>query len=179
MSKFFNFLKKITEEMDSSEKDYSSELQDISTKTGVGIEELQKQLKKGTDVEKEHKDLFDSIKDDIEMSPEEFYKQIAIAHIKEIPNYYDLLQEMEDSAKEEQSENKSAKDEEEPSTTEVEDEESVTEAVKKNKCPASGCVKKVKDKWRIISNKTGKLWPQKYDSETKAKTALKAYQANK
>ena len=42
----------------------------------------------------------------------------------------------------------------------------------------SGCIKKVGTNWRIESNKTGKLWPAKYKSESKAKAALKAYQAN-
>lgn len=43
------------------------------------------------------------------------------------------------------------------------------------KCPESGCVKKVNDKWRVISNKTGKLWPQTYNSEQSAKDAISAY----
>lgn len=47
------------------------------------------------------------------------------------------------------------------------------------KCPKSGCVKQVSDNWRVVSNKTGKLWPQKYDSKKDAEDALKAYHANK
>ena len=43
------------------------------------------------------------------------------------------------------------------------------------KCPKSGCTKKVGNKWRVISNKTGKLWPAKYDTEEDAKKALGAY----
>ena len=46
---------------------------------------------------------------------------------------------------------------------------------KEGKCPKSGCTKKVGEKWRIISNRTGILWPQKYDTEDAAKTALNAY----
>jgi len=46
---------------------------------------------------------------------------------------------------------------------------------KKVKCPASGCTKKVGNKWRVISNKTGKLWPAKYNTEKDAKAALGAY----
>lgn len=42
-------------------------------------------------------------------------------------------------------------------------------------CPPSGCVKKVGNSWRVISNKTGKLWPQTYDSEQDAKDAISAY----
>jgi len=45
----------------------------------------------------------------------------------------------------------------------------------KGKCPDSGCISKRGDKWRIISNKTGKLWPQKYDTKKSAEDALKAY----
>lgn len=172
-NKFINYIKKINEEIDKlEEKDYTKELQDISSKTGISIEDLQKQLINGSKVEEEHKDLYTSIKDKIDLSDKDFYTQIAIAHIKEIPNYYDLLEEMESKAKEEQ----------EMDNNEVEDEdktEPVSEAVKKGKCPEKGCIKRVQNKWRIISNKTGKLWPQKYESKEKAETALKAYQANK
>jgi hypothetical protein len=45
----------------------------------------------------------------------------------------------------------------------------------KGKCPDSGCISKRGDKWRIISNKTGKLWPQHYDTKEKAEAALDAY----
>jgi len=44
-----------------------------------------------------------------------------------------------------------------------------------DKCPEGGCVKKVGSDWRVISNKTGKLWPAKYKSEKDAKDALAAY----
>ena len=45
----------------------------------------------------------------------------------------------------------------------------------KGKCPDSGCITQRDGKWRIISNKTGKLWPQTYDSRKDAKNALDAY----
>ena len=45
----------------------------------------------------------------------------------------------------------------------------------KGKCPDTGCIKKSGDKWRIISNKTGKMWPQKYDTKKTAQDALEAY----
>jgi len=45
----------------------------------------------------------------------------------------------------------------------------------KGACPKSGCIKKSGDKWRIISNKTGKMWPQHYDTKGDAEDALKAY----
>lgn len=47
------------------------------------------------------------------------------------------------------------------------------------KCPKSGCIKKLGDKWRIISNKTGKLWPAHYKTKENAESALDAYHANK
>ena len=41
----------------------------------------------------------------------------------------------------------------------------------------SGCIKKVGDSWRVESNKTGKLWPAKYKSESSAKAGLRGYHA--
>ena len=49
----------------------------------------------------------------------------------------------------------------------------------KGKCPESGCIMKKGDKWRIMSNKTGKLWPAEYDSKEDAEDALKAYHFQK
>tara|TARA_R100000908_G_scaffold27278_1_gene12465 strand:+ start:2246 stop:2935 length:690 start_codon:yes stop_codon:yes gene_type:complete len=49
----------------------------------------------------------------------------------------------------------------------------------KGKCPESGCIKKVGKKWRVISNKTGKLWPAHYDTEQAAKDGLEAYHAGR
>lgn len=46
-------------------------------------------------------------------------------------------------------------------------------------CPKNtGCVTKRNGKYRVISNKTGKLWPQEYDTEKDAKDAIKAYHAH-
>jgi len=53
------------------------------------------------------------------------------------------------------------------------EEELLTEAKKGN----TKNIKKVGDDWRIVSAKTGKLWPQKYDSKEKAVEALRAYHA--
>ena len=50
-----------------------------------------------------------------------------------------------------------------------------TSSKKKGKCPKSGCSKKVGSDWRVVSNKTGKLWTAKYKSKEKAKGALAAY----
>jgi len=67
----------------------------------------EEQLKKGTKTESEHSDLWKLISDwaeekeiDAPMTAEEFYKHIAQAHVKEIPDYYDRLDKMETEAKE-------------------------------------------------------------------------------
>ena len=39
----------------------------------------------------------------------------------------------------------------------------------------SGCIKSMGGVWKVISNKTGKPWPAKYKSKSKAEGALKAY----
>lgn len=45
----------------------------------------------------------------------------------------------------------------------------------KGKCPENGCIVKREDKWRVVSNRTGKLWPQTYDTKQSAEDALAAY----
>lgn len=48
------------------------------------------------------------------------------------------------------------------------------------KCPSTGCIEKDSEgNWRVISNKTGAYWPQKYKSEDTAKKALAGYHASK
>ena len=47
----------------------------------------------------------------------------------------------------------------------------------KGECPDTGCIKKGDGGWKIISNKTGKEWPQTYKTKEKAENALKAYHA--
>ena len=39
-------------------------------------------------------------------------------------------------------------------------------------------IKKVGDKWRVLSGKTGKMWKQKYDSKEDAEAALRGYFAS-
>ena len=50
---------------------------------------------------------------------------------------------------------------------------------KKGKCPEAGCVVKRDGKWRVMSNKTGKLWPQTYKSKDDASDAITAYHMRK
>ena len=49
----------------------------------------------------------------------------------------------------------------------------------KGACPDTGCFKQSGDKWRIISNKTGKMWPQKYKTKKSAEAALRGYHASR
>lgn len=50
-----------------------------------------------------------------------------------------------------------------------------TKYLNEGECPESGCVKKVGDSWRIISNKTGKLWDAHYKTKEDADKALAAF----
>lgn len=53
---------------------------------------------------------------------------------------------------------------------------SSSKSKKAGKCPASGCIKKkTNGKWGVISNKTGKLWPQDFASRELARKAIAAY----
>jgi len=50
---------------------------------------------------------------------------------------------------------------------------------KQGKCPEDGCVVKRDGAWRVMSNKTGKLWPQTYESKKDAEDAIAAYHLRK
>lgn len=52
--------------------------------------------------------------------------------------------------------------------------------IAKGKCEDGGCIEQDSSgNWRVISNKTGKYWPAKYESKEKAQAALRGYHANK
>lgn len=53
----------------------------------------------------------------------------------------------------------------------------LNESLEEDKVPGSN-IKKVGDKWRIISGKTGKMWKAHYDSKEDAEAGLKAYFAS-
>ena len=80
-------------------------LESVETKQLTAAEK--KQLTAGLAVEREHKDLYTIFKKfaaehsiAMPLSEEEFYTTIALAHIKEIPDYYvPRLKNMEDAAK--------------------------------------------------------------------------------
>lgn len=60
---------------------------------------ISKELKKGIQVEKEHKNLYDYFKKECKspckmLSEDKFYGMIADAHIKEDRHYYDKLQRL-------------------------------------------------------------------------------------
>ena len=42
-------------------------------------------------------------------------------------------------------------------------------------CGKAGCIRKVGDKWGIMSGKTGKMWPSHYDSKEEAENVLERY----
>jgi hypothetical protein len=60
------------------------------------------QLKMGIEIESEHGDIYEYLEDflnskDLKMplTKKDFYKKIAEAHLKEIPDYYTRLKKME------------------------------------------------------------------------------------
>jgi hypothetical protein len=59
------------------------------------IKTVAKSLEKGTQVEHEHKGLYDFIQVNGLPAEETFYKMIALAHIQEDPQYYEKLERME------------------------------------------------------------------------------------
>lgn len=44
-----------------------------------------------------------------------------------------------------------------------------------DKCGEKGCIRQIDGKWRIMSGKTGKYWPQHYDTKEDAENVLKRY----
>jgi len=48
-----------------------------------------------------------------------------------------------------------------------------------DKCGEKGCIRKVGDKWGVMSGKTGKMWPAKYPTEKDAEDALAAWHASR
>jgi len=49
--------------------------------------------------------------------------------------------------------------------------------IKEDKIPGSNIIK-VGNKWRVVSGKTGKLWPAHYDTREDAEAGLRGYFAN-
>jgi len=62
-------------------KTYS--VNDLAKKHNISVDKIKKQLKMGTDIEKEHTKHHDVA------------KEIALDHIRELPNYYTRLKKME------------------------------------------------------------------------------------
>jgi len=50
-------------------------------------------------------------------------------------------------------------------------------AAEGDKCGPKGCIRSIGGAWRIMSGKTGKLWPQEYESQAEAEKVLDAYHA--
>jgi len=58
----------------------------------------QKELEMGIDIESEHGDIYRELKSlniDIPWTERQFYEKIAKSHLREIPDYYTRLREME------------------------------------------------------------------------------------
>jgi len=53
------------------------------------------------------------------------------------------------------------------------------EAAEGDKCGKQGCIRQVDGKWRVMSGKTGKLWPAKYPTKQGAEDALDAWHASR
>lgn len=100
----FTWVKKVKQQMETADKS-SIKKSGMALKVAHMYLSASSQIQKGIDVEKEHKDLYELFckffkKLDIEMpiTEEEFYKTIAKAHLKELPDYYDRLEKMEKGA---------------------------------------------------------------------------------
>lgn len=77
---------------------YNLQLVPMKTKHSAK-DRMHKGLKKGVSIEKEHKDLYNELKQRLDkkgvkmpLSEQEFYEKIAKAHLKENQSYYDLLE---------------------------------------------------------------------------------------
>jgi len=55
----------------------------------------------------------------------------------------------------------------------------IAKKLKEDVVKGSNIRKDSKGKWRVLSGKTGKMWPQTYDSKADAEDALQAYHATK
>ena len=55
----------------------------------------------------------------------------------------------------------------------------IAKKLKEDVVKGSNIKKDSKGKWRVLSGKTGKMWPQTYDSKADAEDALQAYHATK
>jgi len=80
----------------------NQEVGGIAEKHGVEPPAIEDELKMGVEVESEHADTLDFFKkllkkNDVEMpiSDEEFFKMIALAHLREMKDYYTKLKAME------------------------------------------------------------------------------------
>lgn len=54
-----------------------------------------------------------------------------------------------------------------------------TRSVLRGECPPEGCIVKHKGAWRVISDETGELWPQTFETKERATDAIATYQSRK
>jgi len=55
----------------------------------------------------------------------------------------------------------------------------IAKKIKEDVVKGPNVEKDSKGKWRVLSGKTGKRWPQTYDTKEDAENAIKAYHASK
>ena len=80
----------------------SSEVEKIAKKHGVEPAEIEKELKMGRKVESEHRDVLKFFKkllkdagSKMPISDSEFFDMIALAHLREMKDYYTRLKKIE------------------------------------------------------------------------------------
>ena len=89
---------KFMEEISPDEYGIETDIQKIAKKYDMSEEDADKLVQAGVKVEKEHKSLYDIMKDMLPeewQTPDKFYAKIATAHILEMKDYYDKLDKIE------------------------------------------------------------------------------------
>lgn len=91
---------KVDPDTSRSEFDLEKEISEIARFHGVPVEKIRRQVEMGKVVEREHDDLHAILFPFLPkwMTLEVFAEFIALAHEREIPDYYDRLAKMERSA---------------------------------------------------------------------------------
>ena len=95
---FDQYYKSIMEETSTDEYGIETDVQKIAKKYDMSEEDAETLVQDGTKVEKEHKSLYDVMKDVLPeewQTPDKFYAKIATAHIIEMKDYYSKLDKME------------------------------------------------------------------------------------
>lgn len=100
----YTWAKKVVLQMEAADKRSKSARNVVLAYLDVRAKEFDPdQLQKGIKVEEEHKDVYDKAREwlaeegkKMPISEEHFYEMIAKAHLRELPDYYDRLEKMEE-----------------------------------------------------------------------------------